>query len=201
MVRASLSLSLFCEDSGHERFVRALVRRLAGEEEVPAELRTFSAEGGLGRTVDEFRRFQRAFRLGLVSGVPDLLIVVIDANSHGWAERRAEIESVVEPNLFPAFVIGCPDPHIERWCFADPDAFFRVVGKLPPADPGKFERNYYKNQLRKTILEAGQPILTDAMEFAPDFVREMDLFKAGKAQTSLRHFVDSLRSALRAPRR
>jgi hypothetical protein len=201
MARTNLVLSLFCEDSGHERFVRALVRRLAREEDIPADLRTFSAEGGLGRAVEEFRRFQRALRTGLVSGLPDLLVVVIDANSHGWAERRAEVESVVESSLFPAFVIGCPDPHIERWCFADPEAFFRVVGKAPPADPEKFERNFYKNLLRKTILEAGQPILTDAMEFAPDFVREMDLFKAGKAQTSLRHFVDALRSSLRAIRR
>lgn len=201
MARASLSLSLFCEDSGHERFVRALVKRLSREEAAPADLRTFSAEGGLGRAVEEFRRFQRALKMGLVSGSPDLLVVVIDANSHGWAERRAEIESVVEPALFPAFIVGCPDPHIERWCFADPDGFFRVVGKIPPVDPGKFERNFYKNLLRKTILEAGQPILTDAMEFAPDLVREMDLFMAGKAQPSLRHFVDSLRSALRASQR
>ena len=44
---------------------------------------------------------------------------------------------------------------------------------------------------------AGQPILTTAMEFAPDLIEAMDLYRAGKNQRSLGHFVEGLRAALR----
>ena len=53
-----------------------------------------------------------------------------------------------------------------------------------------------KRLLRQTILDAGQPILTNEMEYAPDLVKAMDLFRAGKNQPSLKHFVDEIRTAL-----
>jgi hypothetical protein len=34
------------------------------------------------------------------------------------------------------------------------------------------------------------------MEYAPDLVAAMDLFRAGKNQPSLRHFMDEIRSSL-----
>lgn len=67
-----------------------------------------------------------------------------------------------------------------------------------PAVPEKCERHLYKQLLRKTILDAGQLILTNEMEYAPDLVAAMDLYRAGKNQPSLKHFVDELRSALRS---
>ena len=68
----------------------------------------------------------------------------------------------------------------------------------PPADPGKCERDIYKRLLRQTIQSAGQPILTNEMEYAPDLVLAMDLFRAGKNQASLRHFIDEIRKALQS---
>jgi predicted ATPase len=50
--------------------------------------------------------------------------------------------------------------------------------------------------LRETIRKAGQPILTGEMEYAPDLVEAMDLFRAGKNQPSLRHFIEEVRSAI-----
>ena len=35
------------------------------------------------------------------------------------------------------------------------------------------------------------------MEFAPDLIEAMDLYRAGKNQRSLGHFVEGLRAALR----
>jgi len=128
--------------------------------------------------------------------MPDLLILMIDANCKGWTNARRDLEGSINSQLFPRFAIGCPDPHVERWCLADPQAIQEVLGTQGPSDPGKCERHFYKSLLRKTILQAGQPILTTEMEYAPDLISAMDLFRAGRNQPSLKHFVDEIRSAL-----
>jgi hypothetical protein len=113
-----------------------------------------------------------------------------------WSECRRGLVDAIDAELFPAYAVSCPDPHVERWCFADPQAIHKVLDHPCPADPGKCERDFYKRLLRETILKAGQPTLTSEMEYAPDLVEEMDLFRAGKNQTSLRHFVEEIQSAL-----
>ena len=197
MAEPRLLVDLYCEDRGHEEFSRALIQRLAGEEQTPIRLRTQNSVGGHGRAVTEFRLWQRKVVKGLSERVPDLLVLVIDGNCKDWGSAHKELRAVVDSSLFPHFVVGCPEPHVERWCFADPESFKMIVGQAPPADPGKCERLCYKNLLHRTILDAGQPILTTAMEFAPDLIEAMDLYRAGKNQRSLGHFVDELRQALR----
>ena len=108
------------------------------------------------------------------------------------------MEEAIDSRIFVRCVIGCPDPHVEKWCLADPQAVQEVLGVAAPSVPEKCERYFYKQLLRQTIREAGQPILTNEMEYAPDLVAAMDLYRAGKNQPSLRHFVDELRSALRS---
>jgi len=125
------------------------------------------------------------------------VVLVIDGNCEDWGTARKALSEAVEDYVFPRSEVGCPEPHVERWCFADPESFNDVIGAAPPSDPGKCERFLYKNLLRRTILEAGQPILTTEMEFAPDLVERMNLYKAGKNQRSLGHFVEGLRSAFR----
>ncbi len=192
------SVVLYCEDSGHEQFARALLERIAREFRLRIDIRTASGRGGHGLALTELRAWQRAISGagGIRFEIPDLLILMIDANCKGWAAVRRELEDVVDQRIFPQCAIGCPDPHIERWCLADPQAIQAVLGVPAPADPGKCERQLYKNLFRRTILEAGQPILTTAMEYAPDLVAAMDLFRAGRNQPSLRHFVDEVRSKL-----
>jgi hypothetical protein len=41
------------------------------------------------------------------------------------------------------------------------------------------------------------PILASEMDVAPDSVREMDLYRAGKAPPSLGHFIDDVKAALK----
>jgi len=192
------SVVLYCEDSGHEQFARALFGRVLREVGRRAEVRTASGRGGHGRALTEFKAWQRAVSTGGGIGfeIPDLLVLMIDANCRGWTVARRDLESSINQQLFPRCAIGCPDPHVERWCLADPQAVVEVLGVQGPADPGKCERHFYKNLLRKTILQAGQPILTTEMEYAPDLVSAMDLFRAGRNQPSLKHFVDEIRSAL-----
>ena len=192
-----VNIDLYCEDEGHEVFVRALILRLARAEGLRVSLRTPSGRGGHGKAIAEFKIWQRAVERGLVGGLPDLLVLVIDGNCTEWHSAQRELEKLINTAQFPRWVVGCPDPHIERWCLADPVGFQQVVGAPPPPDPGKCERDYYKRLLRETAHEAEVLILTDEMELAPDFVRRMDLYQAGKNQRSLGHFIDALKKALK----
>lgn len=192
-----LRIDLYCEDSGHEQFTGPLLRRIARDLDVHLDVQTRNSRGGHGRALREFGVWQRAVAAQLGSGdtVPDLLVLIIDSNCTKWSECRRGLAEAIDFKLFPAHAIGCPDPHIERWCFADPQAIQDVLGCACPADPGKCERDAYKQLLRETILRAGQPILTGEMEYAPDLVEAMSLFRAGKNQQSLRHFIEEVRDA------
>jgi len=194
------SIILYCEDSGHEQFARALLSRIASDLGIRVDLRTRNARGGHGRALTEFRTWQRAILAsrGVGFDIPDLLVLMIDANCKGWTPVRSELEEAVDRSIFPRHAIACPDPHVERWCLADPEAIQQVLGVPGPADVGKCERDFYKNLLRQTILGAGQPILTTEMEYAPDLVNAMNLFRAGKNQASLKHFLDEVKSALQS---
>lgn len=190
-------LALFCEDQGHEVFTRALVSRLANELQVEIAVTAISAARGKGMALSQLRGWQRLFERGLKVGKPDVLIVVIDGNCVTSQVKHREIEAIISREVFPSAVIGCPDPHVERWCLADPDAFQRVVGASAQPDPGKCERDAYKTMLRDALRRAEQPVLTDEMEIAPDIVHELDLYRAGVAQPSLGAFVQDLQAALR----
>jgi len=189
-------LALFCEDRGHELFTRAITHRLADEVGIAIDIRVINASRGKGMAISQLKGWQRSFERGLAVGKPDLLAVVIDGNCTGFQDKHREIEQLIRTNVFPTYVIGCPDPHIERWCFADAEAFEQVVGSVPPPDPGKCERGAYKKLLRDSIALSGQVVLTDEMEVAPDIVRAAELYRASKAQPSLGAFVNDLRKAL-----
>ena len=191
-------IDLYCEDSGHEQFARALVGRLASEIGIRPTLQTVSGRGGHGRALTEFRAWQRAVSTGkgLRLEIPDLLVLMIDANCSNWAQARRELEDAIDGRVFPRYAIGCPDPHVERWCLADAGAIRKVLEVSAPDDPDKCERHVYKQLFRQTIRSAGQLILTSEMEYAADLVAAMDLFRAGKNQPSLRHFAEEIRSAL-----
>lgn len=188
-------ITLFCEDRGHEQFVRSVVQRLAGEQSIRPVLRAINARGGEGRARAEFRTWQRTFLTG--SGTPDLLVLVIDGNCHGWSATKSELDDDVDTTLIPRHVVGCPDPHIERWYMADPQTFRQVVGVAPGADPGKCERELYKQIVEEAVRRAQLPLLTGIADLAPDLVEAMDLYRAGKNQASLKSFFDDLRNALR----
>jgi hypothetical protein len=190
-------VDLFGEDRGHEQFGRPLLEKLARETGVQIEIQVPSAHGGHPRALQALRSFQRMVAAG-VRRAPDLLVVMRDANRGSWAEVRAEVVRLIDPGVFPRVVVACPEPYIERWCIADRDAFRRVVGVLPAPDPGSRDREVYKQLLRTAVEQAGVPVLVDELDLAPDLVAEMDLYRAGKAQPSLRHCVDELRGALQS---
>lgn len=190
-------IDLFCEDRAHEQFVRTLVGRLAQEEGLRPIVRAMNARGGHAKALGEFELWQRAFLKQARRGLPDLLVLVIDANCQGWNKARRQIEEAIDQTVVPNHVVGCPDPHIERWYIADPVAFETVVGAQPGRVLEKCERHFYKRLVEQAVEKSGTPLLTGTADLAPDLVEAMDLYKAGKAQQSLRLFVEGIKAGLR----
>jgi hypothetical protein len=111
-----LAIDVFCEDSGHETFLRNLIKVLASSVALSTpELRLHSARGGHGRAIASLTAWQRAVRVGhQLRG--DALLVMIDANSTGWRPMLRQILDAVDASLYPSVLIACPDPHVEVWC-------------------------------------------------------------------------------------
>jgi hypothetical protein len=179
-------VDLFAEDRAHELFVTALLRRILGQAGSSIRLNVRCAVGGHGRALAELRTYQRALLKG-VAGLarPDLLVVVIDANCNRVAEARNTVLGATTAEAAGVTVIACPDPHIERWFFADPAAFARVVGVDQQPGRRKCVRDKYKAMLRDAVSRAGHTPTLGGLEFAQELVREMDFHRAGRNEPSL----------------
>lgn len=166
-------INLFVEDFGHERFLDALLQRLAKRHNLLLEVNFSSSRGGYGTAIKELKKYIRDLQRGRESS-PDLLIVATDGNCKGFSERKQQIEEVTKE--FTELVIcAIPDPHIERWLLLDSAAFKKVLGKGCTAPIQKCERDLYKRLLDNAITNAGKETLFDGMEYAKPIVDAMDL--------------------------
>ena len=127
----------------------------------------------------------------------DMIVVAIDSNCNSFAQTRSSIEDAVGQEYFHLLVAACPDPHIERWYMADVYSFYEVVGYQPGLTSEKCERNYYKALLRTAVQRGGHPQTLGGIEFATELVEQMDLYRAGRTDRSLKAFVEDLRSRFR----
>jgi hypothetical protein len=143
------TIDLFCEDLGHEAFIRSLVRRCAAERDIREELRVRNSRGGAGRAISEFKAWQRSVAVG--GGGTDLLILAVDANDHGLAARLEEMDSAVDRGVFPFVVLACPDPYVEAWYVADPLAFPAAFGLPAPRIEGRQSRERWKLAIRSVL--------------------------------------------------
>ena len=194
----SLVVDLFVEDVAHEEFVGALANRIAREEQVALSVQARSARGGHPRAMGEFGTYQALVEKGaLASRAPDLVVVVIDGNCTTSRKKRAEIQKATRPRFLDRLVAGCPNPHVERWFLADPDSFHKVVGYRPVIGREKCEREHYKRLLSDAIRKGNQPATLGGIEFAAELVEAMNLYRAGRSDSSLRAFVGDLRSRFR----
>jgi hypothetical protein len=98
--------------------------------------------------------------------------------------------------LRDCMIIACPDPHVERWYMVDPEGFASAVGVQPSVGKRKCKRDIYKALLANTIRQAGLLAPLGGIEFAPELVASMDLYRAGRNDKSLKGFTDDLRRAL-----
>jgi hypothetical protein len=191
-----LVVDLFVEDRAHEEFLKPLLLRIAGEEKVAVEVRVRSARGGHARAIEEFRLFQRLIEKG-AEATPDFDVVGIDGNCVTFAKKRDEIRDATGAAFQNRVTAACPDPHVERWYLADPDSFQAVVGHRPTVGKKKCVRDHYKGVLADAVRQAGYPPTLGGIEFAAELVADMDLYRAGRNDHSLRAFLDDLRAQLR----
>jgi len=187
-------VDLFCEDAAHEEWARALLTRLAGEQEVEVSIQGASARFGVGRLKRELHAYGR--HMEKESGLPDLLVVIIDANAVGVAARRAEITDAIDLDAFPVVAVGIPDPCVEHWLLADPTSFSERFGEQPEL-PETSDCDQWKAALVKALERAGEIVTGGGGEFAEEIVEVMDLYRAGKASRSLKQFIDDLRAVLK----
>jgi len=191
-----LVIDVFCEDSGHETFLRNLIKVLACSVAVSTpEFRFHSARGGHGRAIASLKTWQRAVRVGHQHR-GDALLVMIDANSTGWRPMLRQIMDAVEASLYPSVLIACPYPHVEVWCTADPEAFQSLFSAPFPPPPSRSGRLVYKRWLSDALEQAGVIVLTDPMAICLDLLPVMDLNKACRNDAALNHLVSELRAWL-----
>ena len=191
-------VDLFVEDRAHESFLEPLLMRIAREQDIEMEIRVRSARGGHSRAIAEFKGYQTIVtksRLGNKSA--DMVVVAIDGNCSTFAAARRRIQDATVPMLKDRLVIACPDPHVERWYVADPQSFETTVGHRPSVGDKKCARDHYKQVLVNAIRQAGHIDILGGVEFAPELVEDMDLYQAGRNDSSLKAFLDDLRVRLR----
>lgn len=187
-------ITLFCEDSFHEKFVGALLRRLDAEYRTGVTARFLSAQGCLPRLDIELKAFLRDLDRDR-RPLPDAVLVIADANCQGYSGRKGVIEKAVEH--YPRFqqLVSCaiPDPHIERWMLLDAGAFKKVFGRGCTLPAMKCKKDEYKNLLRSEIRNSGIDAPLGGEEFAEDIVNLMDLAYAESREPSFGLFLKSLR--------
>lgn len=193
---SGIAIDLFVEYRAHEEFVKALVRRIANEEQCVSNIQIRSARGGSGNVFAELGMYLTLVGKGIAHR-PDVLVVAIDGNCTTFVRRTSEITEAIGPSFDGLVVAACPDPYVERWFLADPDSFYEVVGHRPAVKGQKCERGYYKQVLAEAIRRGGHPAPLGGIDFAVDLVTKMDLYRAGKNDHSLKAFVDGLRTRLR----
>jgi hypothetical protein len=195
---SNVAVDLFVEDRAHEEFISRMLQRLARENEQPITTRIRAARGGHGRVLQELTLYQQLVAKS-VSGstMPDLLVVAIDANCKSFSAATREIADNLDAAFRDRAVLACPDPHIERWYMADAASFREVVGIRPTLGKKKCERDLYKDILATSITKAGHPPTLGGIEFAQELVESMDLYRAGKFESSLKHFVEAAVGRLR----
>lgn len=190
----ALTIELFCEDAAHEEFGRALVRRCASEADVDVDITVGTARFGIPRLKSVLAGRQAVLRRA--GGVPDILLVLVDANDVGVTARRHEVVSVIDPTLIPAVVIGVSDPYVERWYLADPVAFAAQFG-IEPDIRGAQGHHGWKHALANSLEATGAILTQGGAEFAVEIVDGMDLYRAGQNAATLGTLTTDLRATLR----
>ena len=193
-----LLVDLFVEDRAHEELIGAILSRIARQEHRDLRLRVRAARGGYPRVLHELDLYQKLVLKGLPGlSLPDILVIAADANCQGLAAKKRAITQRLEKTFKDRTVLAVPDPHVERWYLSDRQTFKQVVGVQPPAERRKCERDRYKQVLAQAVRDGGNPAILGGIEFAKELAESMDFYRAGRAEPSLRQFVNDAVSAFR----
>jgi hypothetical protein len=183
-------IALFVEDHAHHLFLKALISRIANENDLRLELNWHNVRRGHGAVIRELKQYVHDLRRDR-AGLPDLVIVATDANCKGMQERLKEILTATKGEPI-AMICAIPDPHIERWLLLDSAAFKTVFGRGCKPPDHKCERARYKKLLVEAILETDITPSLGGIEFTEDIVRAMDFLQAGRRDPSLGQLLEEL---------
>ena len=187
---------LFGEDIAHKQVIESLVLRLAQEAGERVNL-SWECERG-GSVVDTaFKIYLRELKQNITSS-PSLIIIIKDGNRQGLNKRYKEVNDNImkelsNNNLVIEYIIGIPDPHIERWLLLDSEAFKIAVGKGCNPPSYSPERDYYKKYLLNAIREAEKTPVLGGIEFAEEIVKYMNIEKAMNADKSFKRFAKDVK--------
>jgi len=195
-------IAYFLEDIAQEKFLRALVRRMAqktglSHDNLVEDVR--NATGGSTRVLAELRRFLADVQSASTNPY-QILIVAIDSNCTKYTKVRNTITAIIrDANYHSPVVLAIPNPYIERWYVMDPEAFksatsAQVVSKLPRKHR---QRDSYKKILRDALHSAGITPVLGGTEYGEQVARQIDLYKAEKADKSFGYFARDLEQELR----
>jgi len=198
---AEIRIDYFLEDAPQERFLKALVARIAAELSLSPNVLIHDVRSparGKGAVMTSFRKFVRDVQRER-ERAPDILIVAVDGNCQGFTEKRKEIGAIAQrAGYVRPLVCAVPDPHIERWYLADAKALQQVLeSKVTPQPlPYKCERDRYKQALLQVIADAGVLALLGGAEYGAEIAHRLDLYTVEKVDAAFKHFIDSLKEAL-----
>ena len=199
---AELRIGYFLEDLAQEKFVLALVQRVALDvKELAVEFRheVRNATGGGGKALEQFSQFLERHGRG-DERTFDVLVVAIDGNCVGPTQRVDEIKTRIRhTGYLGQWVCAVPNPHIERWYLADPVGFqiqFQSP-RLPVVPRQKCERDRYKRALVQALRDADLEAPLGGAEYGDEVVAGMDLYRAGKRDRALGRFISDLRYAFK----
>lgn len=199
-----IRIGYFLEDRGHEVFLKAIVKRIAMEKGfIPGEWIDDVRSASGGKSIQGYKTFLKDLSK-LKGHFPfNVLIVASDGNCQGYIQKRNQLIGYAEKSKidhldFNRFIFAIPDPHIEKWYMNDPKGFNAAIGSgvLPVLPPYKCEKGLYKKIMKDTIASSCVTPQFGGYEYGERIVEEMDFYEAGKADSSLKHFINDLGSAL-----
>lgn len=197
----NIRIGYFLEDRGHENFIRSLTRRIAftadiHERRLDEYVR--SATGGSGNAISQYEMFLLDVA-GDRDSVFDVLIVAVDSNCAGYTEKVGVLRAAAEKagyRMLDSIVYAVPEPHIEKWYMNDPAALSAALEVqkqvMPPQH--KCEKGIYKKALHDACIDAGAKPVLGGIEYGSEIAEIMDLYKAGRNDSSFDNFVKYLKA-------
>ena len=192
-----MRIALFQEDVGHERFIGALIKRLADEVGVSVQLELRNARGGASQLDQQFVQFLND-NVALDQQL-NLVVVIRDTDCVGVERIKTRYSGLARDSRYSGdVVIGAPEPHVECWYLSDPTALQRVLRADTQATvpDSKCGRDRFKRKLSQVVEDAHVSPLLGGIKYAEDIVKEMDIYRACSNVPSLDMFVRDLKRDL-----